>query len=179
MDQSQCPLWFRNDKLENEELLRQLKMKSEVELSECERFSVMPVEDKEAVFRKLRETIPMPVEIVEGTKGTVNNHPAYESFLSDPYLHTGEDISGVLFTRYLKEGKRHTLFMNYSSLPDTVLVKVESGSFVPEVWNTFTGEIREADVVRKENGYDIIKLELPCNYGVVLVSDANKGVPRS
>lgn len=141
------------------------------ELSGCERFVVIPVEEKAAVYENIRKVIPMPVEIVEGTKGTVNNHPVYESYLIDPYMHTGEDLEGVLFTRYLKDEKRHTLFMNYGNAPDTIQVKV-TGRFVPEVWDTFTGEIAEAQVVEKGEGYYIVKLELPCNYGVILVSDA-------
>ena len=140
------------------------------ELSDSENFIVIPVEDKDAVYAKIREIIPMPVEIVEGVKETVNNHPVYDSFLIDPYIHTGEDLSGVLFTRYLKDDKRHTLFMNYSDKPETIVARISGTEMVPEIWDTFTGEIKEAEVVKKEDGNYFVKLTLPCNYGVILVS---------
>lgn len=140
------------------------------ELSDSENFIVMPVEDKDAVYAKIREIIPMPAEIVEGVKGTVNNHPVYDSFLIDPYIHTGEDLSGVLFTRYLKGDKRHTLFMNYSDKPETIVARISGTDMVPEIWDTFTGEIKEVEVVKKEEDNYFVKLTLPCNYGVILVS---------
>ncbi len=140
------------------------------ELQGSENFILMPVEDKAAVYDKIREIIPMPVEIVEGTKRTVNNHPAYESFLIDPYIHTGEDLSGVLFTRYRKDGRRNTLFMNYSDKPEIIVAKISGTELMPEVWDTFTGEIRAAEVVKKEGNCYYVRLTLPCGYGVILVS---------
>ena len=35
LDEAQCPLWFWNDKLENEELVRQLRLMSEVGVKSC------------------------------------------------------------------------------------------------------------------------------------------------
>jgi hypothetical protein len=140
------------------------------ELSGYDRFILMPIEDKKVIYEKIRETIPMPVEIVEGTAKNVNNHPAYESYLIDPYMHGGEDISGVLFTRYQKDGKRHTLFMNYSDQPDTISVRV-AGATLPEVWDTFTGDIYPAELLHQEADACIIRLTLPSSHGLVLVSD--------
>ncbi|WP_180272730.1 glycosyl hydrolase [Konateibacter massiliensis] len=132
---------------------------------------VIPAQEKEKICDVLNEQIPHPIAITKGTKGTINNHPAYEDYLIDPYLHGGEDLSGVLFNRYLKEGKRHTLFMNYSDKPDQIEVKVETAKSVPEIWNTFTGEIQTAKVVSKEADGYVIELDLPCNYGMIVVSD--------
>ncbi|HJC92550.1 MAG TPA: hypothetical protein H9695_16555 [Candidatus Mediterraneibacter excrementigallinarum] len=127
-------------------------------------------QEKDELFAYLEENTPCPVKIVEGCKRTENNHSAYPAYLIDPYMHGGEDLSGVMFTRYLKDEKRNTLFMNYGGSPETIEVLLRTGAEKPEVWDTFTGEIKEAEVLEKlPDGYRI-RLTLPCNYGVVVVS---------
>ena len=125
--------------------------------------------DRSKVYELLDKYIPHPVRITDGKKGTVNNHPSYPSYLIDPYMHGGEDIDGVMFTRYLKDGMRNTLFMNYGSKPEVIEVEIESDG-EPEIWNTFTGEITSAEVLEKQEGKYRIRLELPCNYGIFVVS---------
>ena len=132
--------------------------------------TVYPAEEKERILAAVNSAIPHPVEITAGTSKNVSNQPAYDPYLMDPYMHTGEDLTGVLFNRYLKDGKRNTLFMNYSDASDTIEVRIVSAGGVPEVWDTFTGEIRTADVVCKEKDGYVIRLTLPCNYGLVVVS---------
>lgn len=136
-----------------------------------EKLIKLPVGNKEKLYQILRESTPMPVEIVKGTGKTVNNHPCYEQYLIDPYIHTDEDLTGVLFNRYIRDGKRNTLFMNYSNKPEVVQVKVTSKGDAPAVWDTFTGEIKECTVIEKTKEAYIVEVELPCNYGVILVSD--------
>lgn len=140
-------------------------------LKECGNVNVYAAEEKEQIYNAVSAEIPHPIQIVKGTGKTVNNHPAYVSYLIDPYMHSGEDLSGVLFNRYLKDGKRNTLFMNYSDTPDIVEVKVETSGAVPQVWDTFTGEMKEAGVVRKEADGYVISIELPCDHGIFVVSD--------
>lgn len=125
--------------------------------------------NREAVYKLLNRYIPHPVRITKGKNGTVNNHPAYPPYLIDPYMHGGEDIDGVMFTRYLKDGRRNTLFMNYGSRPEVIEAVVETDE-APEVWNTFTGEISHAEVLEKAEGNYRIRLELPCNYGIFVVN---------
>lgn len=141
------------------------------ELKEKNAISFCEGNKNEQLLKETAAVVPHPVSIVNGTSGTINNHPAYVPYLIDPYMHGGEDLSGVLYNRYLKDGKRNTLFMNYSDKPDTIEVFVKTQGAVPEVWDTFTGEVKEAVVLSKEaEGYKI-QLELPCNYGVMVVSE--------
>lgn len=125
--------------------------------------------NREEVYKLLNRYIPHPVRITKGKNGTVNNHPAYPPYLIDPYMHGGEDIDGVMFTRYLKDGRRNTLFMNYGSRPEVIEAEIETDE-TPEVWNTFTGEISPAEVLEKAEGNYRIRLELPCNYGIFVVN---------
>lgn len=134
-----------------------------------ERFIMLDIQDKIRLFNSLRNVIPSPIWISKGTKGTTNNHPVYPDFLIDPYMHDGEDISGVLFTRYIKDGYRNTLITNYSDIPETIQIDVVTDE-VPEIWDTFTGEISAANVVSKQDNIFKVELALPCNYGIVLVS---------
>ena len=139
-------------------------------LYESGKLTVKRIKQKAEILEFLEKAIPHPVRIVAGTDKTVNNHPRYEDYLIDPYVHGGEDLSGVLFNRYLKDGERNTLFMNYGEEPETIEVAVEAKD-VPEVWETFTGEISAAEIIRKtEMGY-VVKLDLPCNHGILLVSE--------
>lgn len=131
---------------------------------------VVPAEEKEQIYAQVSARIPHPVEIVKGCAGTRNNHPAYDAYLIDPYMHGGEDLTGVLFNRYLKDGKRNTLFMNYSRTPEVIEVWLQGRGTEPEVWNTFTGETGPAAILKTEEDGCLIRLELPCNYGIMVVS---------
>lgn len=138
------------------------------EIAETGNLTILPVEEKEALYGKIREVIPMPVAIIDGAKRAANNHPCYPTWLIDPYMHGGEDLSGIQFVRYRKDGKRNTLFVNYSAEPETITVRLEAGE-EPEVWDTFTGEIRKAQILERNGGSYLVEMTLPCNYGVFLV----------
>ncbi len=127
--------------------------------------------DPENICGCLKSAVPCPIKIVKGTSGTRNNHLAYPPYLIDPYTHGGEDLTGVMFTRYIKDGKRNTLFMNYSSHPEMIEAWISGKGKEPEIWNTFTGEISIAQIVRKEEYGYRIRLNLPCNYGMIVVSE--------
>lgn len=133
--------------------------------------TVVPAEDKEAILERLQAAIPHPVTITAGTNGTVNEHPSYPPYLIDPYMHTGEDMKGVQFVRYYKDGHRNTLFMNYGDQPETIEVHVVTAGSMPEIWDTLSGEIVAAEVVRKEDDGYVVRLQLPCCHGVFLVSE--------
>ncbi len=132
--------------------------------------TVYSSDDKAAILKTLDERIPHPIVITKGVKGTINHHPAYPSYLIDPYMHTGEEMTGVQFVRYIKEGMRNTLFMNYGNDPETIEVKVQTDGGIPEIWDTLTGDIRQAEVTAEEEDGYIIRLQLPCSHGLFVVS---------
>lgn len=141
------------------------------ELCDSENVRMFFAEDKGEIYKWIRQNIPHPVKIVKGTDTNENNHMNYDSYLIDPYFHRGEDLTGVMFNRYLKNGKRNTLFMNYSSREDQIEVEIEKSKNTPQVWNTFTGEVRDAQVLQQEGDTWRILLDLPCCYGMLVVSD--------
>ena len=128
-----------------------------------------PVEDR--VFEAVSEIVPHPVRITSGTDRTYNRHPNYPPYLIDPYMHTGETMTGVQFVRYSKDGHTNVLFMNYSDQEESIEVYTETPGGVPEVWDTLTGEIRPAEVVRREADGWTVRLSLPDDHGVFLVVD--------
>ena len=121
------------------------------------------------ICKEVKKNIPHPVKIVKGTHGLTNEHPVYPPYLIDPYLHTGENMTGVGFTRYIKDGERRILVMNYGDVPDEIELYVE-GKDSPVIWDTMSGEIFEAKVVQKEQNGAIIALTLPCNHGLIITS---------
>ncbi len=152
----------RRDDGEQTEIMDRLRASGRVEMFEAGQ--------KEELYRYLKDTVPYPVRITEGCAKTENNHPAYPPYLIDPYMHGGENLTGVMFTRYIKDGKRNSLFMNYGDSRETIEVFIESRGTAPEIWDTFTGEIRSAEVVRKEEKGYLIRLNLPCHHGIIVVS---------
>lgn len=143
------------------------------ELKECPGTEFLPVQNREEICRRLSELLEQPVKLISGGENNHNYHPCYENGLIDPYLHTGEDISGVRFIRYLKNEKRNIFLMNYDSAPKEVALQVETQKEL-ELWDTFTGAITEPEyisVVKKintEKTIKQIKIHLPCNYGVIV-----------
>ncbi len=113
--------------------------------------------------------IDRPVEITVGTKGTVNNHMSYGDCLIDPYVHTGEDITGVMFNSYVVGAERRTLFMNYGKEKETIEVKVRSTS-EPVIWDTLTGEVRKPSGCRAEGERYFFSLELPATHGIIVTA---------
>ncbi len=140
-------------------------------ISASENFKFLSMDDMDAVYTAIKAVTPKTVEIVAGCAETVNNHPAYPNYLIDPYIHTGEEISGVMFNRYCKGDSRHTLFMNYGDKEESIQVRIESKGAVPTVWDTFTGEIKEAEVVSRDETALVVQLQLPHTHGVILVSE--------
>lgn len=136
------------------------------ELLESGSIEIIGSDDKDRICETLSMAIPHPVKIVSGIKGTVNHHPAYPPYLIDPYMHTGENITGIQFTRYLKDGERRVLFMNYGDVPEVIEVFAEGSD--PVVWDTLTGEVCKAEVVSQNSSGSVIRLVLPCDHGVVM-----------
>ncbi len=126
-------------------------------------------EEVETLPERVTEWIHRPVEILSGTGGTVNNHMTYPDYLIDPYIHTGEDISGVLFTSYVAAGERRTLFMNYGKEPETIRVRVEAVE-IPQIWDPLSGEIREPEEIRQEGDSWEFDLFLPETHGIFVTA---------
>lgn len=144
-----------------------------------EHCEVLSFDDAEQIFRKIDQVIPHPVTITAGVSGTRNNHPCYPDYLIDPYLHGGEDLDGVKFCRYLQDGKRNTLFMNYGKEETEITVTVvrsiaqdEKTEDGPQCWDPFTGTIQPAEILEQDAEKWVVRLQLPCDHGVFLVADA-------
>ena len=138
------------------------------QIEETGNLKLIKIQEKEVLYRMLKETIKHSVKIVKGCSKTMNNHVCYPEYMIDPYLHSGENLQGVLFTRYIKDGKRNTLFVNYTDVVEVIHVQVEAYA-KPEIWDPFTGTIKEADVIDSCGNIYTVEMEIPCGYGVFLV----------
>lgn len=123
-----------------------------------------------AVLEYLQETVKQPIKLMSGMENNHKSYTLYTNGLIDPYVHTGEDICGVRFVRYIKDGKRNTFFVNYDAEPKAITVELEAEKDI-SIWNPFTGEIKEPNVLFSNEHTQRIFMILPCNYGIIMVSD--------
>ncbi len=128
--------------------------------------------DTKALLMWLLEAVPQGMRIVEGTDGLKKNLLHYPDWVIDPYIHTGEDMSGVSWTAFEDQGTKY-YFVNYTDEVQEITVQVCSGIH-PEIWDTYTGAIGPAQVVEEKrdgNGTQYqIRMRLPKDYGVFLVT---------
>ncbi len=159
-----CPE-YAMDKSQDEDINRLME-----EIKQSPNAEFLPIAGRTQLCKKINELIDAPVVLTKGGENNGNDHPYYGEYLIDPYRHNGEDLSGVRFVRYKKDSRRNSFFMNYDNVPKEVEVVVKSVN-EPEVWDTFTGEIQKPEIIEFENNTYKVRFTLPCNYGVILVSD--------
>ena len=130
------------------------------------------VNDMEAssALKWLDENSPQKLRIIEGISGCKKTALHYPDWIIDPYIHTGEDMQGITWTHF--QGKTDAYyFVNYTDEQQELTIEVES-KIKPEIWDTLTGEINAAEIVKadEEAGVYQVKLTLNANYGVFLVT---------
>lgn len=127
--------------------------------------------DTQALLVWLLRAAPQELRIVEGVDCLKKKFLHYPDWVIDPYIHTGEDMSGVSWTAFEGHGTKY-YFVNYTDGMQEITVQVYSRT-QPEIWDTFTGGIEPADIVEKgtdETGeWCRIRMRLPADYGVFLV----------
>lgn len=117
----------------------------------------------------LNTVVPSPLTIVEGMSTCPNNHRCYPEWIVDPVMHNDEDLSGVAYIRYRKGDTREYFFVNFTGEPQQLTVRVPSTA-LPEVWETFTGEITPAKQLSVSDGLYEVQLTLQPNVGTVLMT---------
>ena len=117
----------------------------------------------------LNTVVPSPLTIVEGMSTCPNNHRCYPEWIVDPVMHNDEDLSGVAYIRYRKGETREYFFVNFTGEPQQLTVRVPSTA-LPEVWETFTGEITPAKQLSVSDELYEVQLTLQPNVGTVLMT---------
>lgn len=134
--------------------------------------------DPSALLSWLEQTCPQPLQIISGiahAKKTFFGKPFthYPEWVIDPYIHTGEDMDGVTWTTFCSPDQTYFYFINYTDQLQNLTVRVFANR-IPEIWDTWTGEIKTAKVLRHDSAHDFyeLDLQLPKGYGTFLVCDA-------
>lgn len=122
------------------------------------------------MYEKIRTECHLPVSIVEGVSQTVHTLPAYGREIEDPYVHYGEDLSGVGFMRYLKGGKRHVLFANYNPQSETLSIAIQCPG-EPEIWDPMTGSITAPAQLTRSGNSVTIRLTIPSGQPLIVTTD--------
>lgn len=130
--------------------------------------------DSKTLLMWLSETVPQSLQIVEGMNGIKKNFTHYPDWIADPYIHTGEDMSGISWTAFEGDGTKY-YFVNYTDEVQDITVEVYSETR-PGIWDTFTGSMEPAEVVKEKTGelgkQFQVHMRLPKDYGVFLVTSA-------
>lgn len=119
----------------------------------------------------LQEVSPQPLRIVKGVGDCKKSFSHYPEWIIDPYIHTGEDMCGVTWTKFQGEETSY-YFVNYTDEVQEIEAEVVSG-MKPEIWDPLTGEITPAEVVdvNTREGWLRVRMSLPKSYGIFLVTD--------
>ncbi|MFV0528785.1 MAG: glycosyl hydrolase [Lachnospiraceae bacterium] len=142
-------------------------------LIQCGKIKLVGLADKKDMFAEIAAIIDAPVKIIEGRSTNQNNHLCYEKFLEDPYMHGGEDLTGISFIRYRKDKKRITYFMNYGNKPEEITVAL-AGAKSAQLWNPLTGDITIPQSLESamENTASV-RFTVPSDFGVLLVTEVD------
>lgn len=93
----------------------------------------------------LSEVSPQSIQIIEGANQLKKNLLHYPDWVIDPYIHTGEDMTGISWTEF-KGDKTKYYFVNYTDTPQDITVQLNSTT-PPELWDTLTGQIQPAHIL--------------------------------
>lgn len=142
------------------------------QIRNLENVTVVPVADVSETLEWLKKNVHQTLKITEGINKCTKTALHYPEWVIDPYIHTGEDMSGISWTKFEGE-KTAYYFVNYTEKEQQITVEVESKSN-PEIWDTLTGEIKAAESQKiKENIYQV-RMNLNENYGVFLMAGKNE-----
>ncbi len=135
---------------------------------------VHDVEEIQDIVDWLKEGAAPDMRIISGINYCKNTQKHYPDWIIDPYIHTGEDLEGISWCKFLNGSQKIYYFINFMKEEQELVAEVGSGT-APELWDTFTGEISAVEILHQSsagNGPEYrIKFILPCNYGVFLVTD--------
>lgn len=138
------------------------------QITKLENVTEVSSADAEKAIEWLEENCPQDIHIIEGIKGCNKTALHYPEWVIDPYIHTGEDMTGISWTRF--EGEQTAYyFVNYTKEAQEITVEVKSEK-KPEIWDTLTGEIKEAQSVKVQDDIYQVKMNLNENYGVFLMT---------
>ncbi len=131
-----------------------------------ERFVRVP--DIARLLSQTAAAVPAPFRIVSGKARLNRTRACYPDHLIDPYLHFGEDQTGVGAVAYRRDGQLTVDLVNYDPSPCTVTVEVAAAA-APTVWLPETDERFTPPAVPIDGGY-AVTVSLPPNRTVFLLA---------
>ena len=142
-----------------------------------ESVSFMPSADAKMASDWLEKHCPQNIYITAGENKCRKTFLHYPEWVIDPYIHTGEDVTGITWTQFEQDHTVAYYFVNYTNEVQEITVEVES-SLPPEIWDTLTGEITEVQSEKVQGTENIyrVKMSLNQNYGIFLMTGKNKEI---
>lgn len=126
--------------------------------------------DVDAISAWIRSNTPEMLTITSGLSENESTYRDYPSWVIDPYIHDGEDISGIYHCRYVQDSERRFFLVNYTTEPQTLTAKVHA-SQIPEIWDPLTGQITPVQVLEQNGTEYHVAFTLQPHYGTFLVTE--------
>lgn len=134
-----------------------------------EKIQLYSVREIEKIVERINLVAPQPIKIIEGISTAKHSKPCYGDSIEDPYLHGGEDVTGLLYSRFIKGNNRNYYMLNLNDKSEKITMEVES-KIIPELWNPLTGLSNQVEILDEYNGKYLINIELDHGYGSILVT---------
>lgn len=124
--------------------------------------------DVSAALQWLEENCPQDLKIIDGIKECKKNMQCYPEWVIDPYVHSGENLTGISWTMF--EGEENAYYLiNYSKEAQQITAEVQSCQ-PPQIWEPFTGKISDAEAVNTKENIWQVKIKLDKCYGIFLIT---------
>lgn len=140
------------------------------QITESANTTVQEENDVQATIQWLEKNCPQQFKIISGKKECKKNVQHYPEWIIDPYVHTGENITGISWTHFEGEADAYYL-INYGEEAQLITVEIRSIG-CPQIWDPFEGEIKEAEAVSIDRDKNIwhVKINLDKRYGIFLMA---------
>jgi len=136
-------------------------------------------DDLNSFINWYRSNIIDSISIVDGIARNTNNHKSYPEWLTDPYMHDGEELDGISYMIYRKYATREYYFINYTKAVQQLTAWVEAKE-LPELWDSLTGEITNVERLGSQGSNEcgantdmkkyMVRFTLPVGYGIFLMT---------
>ena len=133
--------------------------------------SVCVIEDFDvnAIIDRISEKAPMRLRILSGNGTCKKNKLHYPAWVIDPYMHTGENMTGISWSAWREEDETRYLIINYGDRKESIAVRCIA-SVIPQIWDPVTGEVWDADVTLADSQKFEVKVDVEPGCGLFLIA---------
>ena len=133
--------------------------------------SVCVIEDFDvnAVIDRISEKAPLRLQVLSGNGICKKNMLHYPEWVIDPYMHTGENMTGISWAAWREKDETRYLVINYGDRKESLAVRCRA-AVIPQIWDPVTGEVWDADVTLADSQKFEVKVDVEPGCGLFLIA---------